>query len=414
MSGRLSVKAVLHAVACVTGISVPDMLGRAQTRRITHARHVAIWMAARHCPHISRSEIGRRVGGRDHTTILAAIGKIEAAVADAGMDREMQEIELVLASVCKALAGLSIDDDDIDPLEIAGRAMTDHGLSRLTYAEIRCLAAYAIQQEESPSEQPHEQPAAEVAVPMLPGGDALIGAARRVVRAHTALQAARHGRGELTSMEILAGAVKDLHEAYLDLAAPVVFKPVSNPLERSPSMAKSARQTTRGANLPVPQSREEAMAAVSTIGMLQRDIGRIQADLDDEITRLKEAAEALSSPKQELVNTTIEGLRIWAEANRQQLTDGGRVKFADLGTGKISWRFRPASVKLRGADAIIETLRTLGLGRFVRTKEEIDREAMLREPDIARSVPGVSIGSDGEDFIVEPLSSPLSTGGADV
>lgn len=224
MSGRLSVKAVLNAVADVTGVSVPEMLGQTRTRRITHARHVAIWMAARHCPHASRTEIGRRVGGRDHTTIINAIGKIEAAVADTGMDREMQDIELVLVSVRKALEGLSIDDDDIDPLEIAGRAMTDHGLSRLTYAEIRCLAAYVIQREEAPS----EEPVAEVAVPMLPGGDALIGAARRVVRAHTAFQAARHGRGELTSIEILAGTVKELHEAYLDLAAPAVFKPASN------------------------------------------------------------------------------------------------------------------------------------------------------------------------------------------
>jgi phage host-nuclease inhibitor protein Gam len=177
-------------------------------------------------------------------------------------------------------------------------------------------------------------------------------------------------------------------------------------------MARSTRQTTRGANLPVPQTREEAQQSLSRYGLLQREIGRIQADLDDKITALKEDAETRSTPLQAESASIVEGLRIWAEANRSALTDGGRVKFAALGTGKISWRFRPAKVSIRGVDAIIETLRTLGLGRFVRTKEEVDKEAMLREPDLARSVPGVSIGSDGEDFVVEPLTSPLS-GGAD-
>lgn len=178
-------------------------------------------------------------------------------------------------------------------------------------------------------------------------------------------------------------------------------------------MAKSARQTTRAANLPVPQSREEAQQSLSRYGLLQREIGRIQADLDDEVTALKEAAEAKSNPLQAEAAEIVEGLRIWAEANRNALTDGGRVKFADLGTGKISWRFRPAKVSIRGADVILDTLRSLGFGRFIRTKEEVDKEAMLREADVARSVPGVSIGSAGEDFIVEPLTSQLSTGGAD-
>lgn len=224
MSGRLSIKVVLNAVASVTGISEAEMLGQVRTRKIARARHIAVWMATRHCPHLSCAEIGRRMGGRDHTTILHATNRIEAEVAEAGMDRQLREIELVLMSIGKALDGLSIDDDDLDPLEIAGQAMTDHGLSRLTYAEIRCLAAYVIQTEDTAE----RVPVVEVAVPMLPGGDALIGAARRVVRAHRDHQVARFGRGEATTMGILSAAVKELHEAYLDLATSAAFNPVSN------------------------------------------------------------------------------------------------------------------------------------------------------------------------------------------
>lgn len=227
MTGRISIKAVLAAVAEVTGVSEGEMLGYARTRRISRIRHVAIWMATRHCPHLSCAEIGRRVGGRDHTTILNAVNRIESEVAAAGMDRELRDIELVLASIRKALDGLSIDDDDLDPLEIAGRAMTDHGVSRITHEEIRCLAAYVIQTDGAPS--PDDDPAeAVIAVPALPGGDALVGAARRVVKAYRDYQQARFGRGEATTSTILSAAVNDLNEAYLDLAAPAAFNPASN------------------------------------------------------------------------------------------------------------------------------------------------------------------------------------------
>lgn len=177
-------------------------------------------------------------------------------------------------------------------------------------------------------------------------------------------------------------------------------------------MAKSARQTTRGANIAVPQSREEATQSLSRYGLLLREIGRIQAGLDDKISALKEIAEAKKNPLQEESADLMEGLRIWAEANRAALTNDNRVKTVDLGTGKIGWRLRPARVTVRGVDAVLDALRRLGLSRFVRTTEEVNKEAMLAEPDMARTVPGITIGSAGEDFVLEPLTSPLS-GGAD-
>jgi hypothetical protein len=227
MSGRLSVKSVLRAVSDVTGVSVRDILSPHRQQSLVRARHIAMWMARRHCSHLSYPEIARRFAGRDHTSILHGVNKIEAEIADVGMDREMEEIDLVLVSTRRAMEGLSIDDDELDPLEIAGRAMTDHGVSRITFAEIRCLAAFVIEREADP-EPDNNQPTAVLAVPVLPGADALIGAARRVVRAQRDLQIARYGRGEAAATTILTAAIKELQEAYLDLAAPAVFNPASN------------------------------------------------------------------------------------------------------------------------------------------------------------------------------------------
>ena len=43
------------------------------------------------------------------------------------------------------------------------------------------------------------------------------------------------------------------------------------------------------------------------------------------------------------------------------------------------------------------------LHAFVRNKEEINKEAMLNEPDKAKSVPGVSIVTGVEDFVIVPF-----------
>ncbi len=96
-------------------------------------------------------------------------------------------------------------------------------------------------------------------------------------------------------------------------------------------------------------------------------------------------------------------------SQRASLTGDNKVKFADLGTGKISWRLRPAKVSLRGkVEEIVERLKSLGLHRFVRVSEEVNKEAMLGDREAARAVSGVSIASEGEDFIVEPFEAQIS------
>ncbi len=178
-------------------------------------------------------------------------------------------------------------------------------------------------------------------------------------------------------------------------------------------MAKRPLTKTSGANIVVPQSREEAAAALTRIGILSRQITRAEATLNDKISSLKEAAEVAAIPLQDEVGSLTEGLKIWAEANRKALTGGDRTKTVNIGTGELRWRIQPPRVTLRGpVEAIIDACRTLGFGRFVRTKEEISREAMLAEPEVARSIPGVSIGTEGEAFIAEPFAVELQGGGA--
>lgn len=173
-------------------------------------------------------------------------------------------------------------------------------------------------------------------------------------------------------------------------------------------MAKG-RTKTRGANLPVPQTRDDAASHVRRIGEIGRELARREADMNDSLARVKEAVEAAAVPLREESERLTEGLKTWCEANRDALTGGNKVKFADLGTGKISWRLRPAKVSApKDQETVIAALIRLGLQRFVRTKSEVNREAMLAEPEVARTVPGIRVGSEGEDFVVEPFEAELT------
>ena len=54
---------------------------------------------------------------------------------------------------------------------------------------------------------------------------------------------------------------------------------------------------------------------------------------------------------------------------------------------------------------MLETLLRMGLGRFVRVKNEANKEAMLAEPDAVRGIAGISIVTGVEDFTVVPFEA---------
>eukprot|EP01037_Dinobryon_pediforme_P007629 gene7629-7693_t len=172
-------------------------------------------------------------------------------------------------------------------------------------------------------------------------------------------------------------------------------------------MAKKTKSKTAGANMPVPQNRDEAAAYVKIIGELQRDIGRFEADMNDEMAKVKERFEKLAAPRAEEVKVMTEGLRMWAEANRTVLTNDNKVKFANLGTGEIEWRLNPPKVSIRDADNVIKQCEAKGLTSFLRVKTEVNKEAMLADPLKTKLLSGVTIGTSGEAFIVKPFEIEL-------
>lgn len=161
------------------------------------------------------------------------------------------------------------------------------------------------------------------------------------------------------------------------------------------------------ARIVVPQSKEDAEAWIKQIGGHRREAVRIETAMNDEIAQIKSKYEGQARPYRDDIENLLAGLQAWAVVHREELTGGGKRQSAELATGVISWRVLPPRVTIRKAETVIEALKKLGLMRFLRTSEVVNKEAMLDDQEAARLVPGVTIGSAGENFSVEPFEAEL-------
>lgn len=153
------------------------------------------------------------------------------------------------------------------------------------------------------------------------------------------------------------------------------------------------------------QTREEAEVELREIGRLQRAVTVLEGKLNEDLTELKVHYEGRAKPLNDELTQRFHALQVWAEANRDELlVDGGKT--ATLATGELTWRFPPPSVRLTGADKVLETLKRLGLARFIRTKEEVSKEAILADPAAVAKVAGITV-TQKEEFVAKPFETEI-------
>lgn len=170
-------------------------------------------------------------------------------------------------------------------------------------------------------------------------------------------------------------------------------------------MTKKNRIKTAAATVTF-SNQHEVDAAIAEIGAAQRARDDIQTRMNTELAAIKERYEAEAAPHAAVINDLGEGVRIWCEAHRKDLTREGRTKTAKFGAGEVAWRNRPPRVTVRGEGIVIEALKRLGLERFIRRKEEVDKSAILAEPGAIEGIKGLSIAS-GEDFVIKPFATEI-------
>ena len=95
---RVKIEDIQRVVAKHFNISKADMLSSRRTRLIVWPRQIAMYLAKVLTPR-SLPEIGRRFGGRDHTTVLHAVRKVEDLIArDEALAQEIEMLKRMLES----------------------------------------------------------------------------------------------------------------------------------------------------------------------------------------------------------------------------------------------------------------------------------------------------------------------------
>jgi chromosomal replication initiator protein len=95
---RIKIEDIQRVVARQYNVSRSDLLSSRRTANVVRPRQVAMYLA-KTLTLRSLPEIGRRFGGRDHTTVLHAVRKIEALVTkDVSLSEEVESLKRQLQS----------------------------------------------------------------------------------------------------------------------------------------------------------------------------------------------------------------------------------------------------------------------------------------------------------------------------
>ncbi|HEA0272886.1 TPA: host-nuclease inhibitor Gam family protein [Salmonella enterica] len=171
-------------------------------------------------------------------------------------------------------------------------------------------------------------------------------------------------------------------------------------------MAKKVSRLKAAAASYTPQSKEQVSIDIKKIGDIQRELTRIEADANDQIAVIMNQ----NTPKIEALRAELDvlqkGVQTWCEANRSSITKGNS-KTANLITGEVSWRTKPDSVSIKGVELVLEALKKLKLDRFIRRKEEINKDAILADKKAVENIKGISIVSGKEVFSITPFEQEI-------
>jgi chromosomal replication initiation ATPase DnaA len=75
---------IINATSAVGEVSAAHLLGPRRHKQLTRLRWVAMYLAVMHCGKQGMTEIGRKFGGKDHTTVMYGRDKVLEDLRDNG------------------------------------------------------------------------------------------------------------------------------------------------------------------------------------------------------------------------------------------------------------------------------------------------------------------------------------------
>ncbi|MGG4624334.1 host-nuclease inhibitor Gam family protein [Serratia odorifera] len=156
-----------------------------------------------------------------------------------------------------------------------------------------------------------------------------------------------------------------------------------------------------------PRNRDDIAEAIKRLGELDREMSALENELNEKISQLTDRYMTSIKQSKSQYQRLYQDIAIWCEANKERLlTDDGK-KSVNLITGEVKWRIRPPAVIVNDPQQALAALKRFGLNQFIRTRETINKEAILHQPEQIKGIAGIAILEGQEDVIVTPYEKAL-------
>lgn len=161
--------------------------------------------------------------------------------------------------------------------------------------------------------------------------------------------------------------------------------------------------------LPAAQSREEAISLLGRFAVIQAGIDARNAQADKAIAEIRAAVNEADSADEKALKAIFNQVKPWWSVAGHELTEGKR-KAVELGGCHVGTR--KTTPKLAFEDVTeaeaLDTLQGWGMSNYIRTKIEINKQAVLAALTEAgwRAVVMLSFGfrsSQKEEFFIAPI-----------
>jgi len=128
----------------------------------------------------------------------------------------------------------------------------------------------------------------------------------------------------------------------------------------------------------VIESRAEADSLLAEIGRLEASIQDAEIDATLKAQLIRDEMEAATEPIRLALAARVKALHAWAKKDEKNWP--GRT--CELTNGKVYFRTPPAAIKEElETETIVQRLRARKMTSCIRTKEEVDKEALAAYPD---------------------------------
>ncbi len=135
-------------------------------------------------------------------------------------------------------------------------------------------------------------------------------------------------------------------------------------------------------NPHIVESREQAEGTMAEIAALDRKLAALTVSMNKELDAAKEKAAQAAAPLAARRKELESGLAVFAVLNRKELFPDG-AKTLDLGFGVVGFRASTKIVQQNNinAEMTLERLRKFKFLEGIRTKEEVNKDAMTAWTD---------------------------------